>query len=317
MKNAIKVLWLVIAGTLIFGLVLMAIGFAAGATPHLRVTPQGVKLVGDHPSSFQKTEPNAAAFKNVEIDLPATWTSITFEESDHYGYAINIPTDSSYQLSDAVEGDTLRIGQERDLGYWGDLNLNWSGLNSLVNGWADNTQQGTIVVSVPKGTQLDTVSLKLAAGRYVIGPVTARDVSVSCPAGETKISKISATKVDLDVAGGSMRATGIKADILTGSLSAGELYVLETDARMVSLDGSAGHLRFSGDATEQLGVELSAGSAELDLARPRNAYALTTDVSAGSIRVNGESIGGLREIDPELTPLNARTSAGTINLSFQ
>jgi len=28
-------------------------------------------------------------------------------------------------------------------------------------------------------------------------------------------------------------------------------------------------------------------------------------------------MGGLREIDPELTPLNAKTSAGTINLSFK
>ena len=317
MKNALKVLWLIIAGALIFGLVLMAIGFAAGATRHLRMTPQGVKLVGDYHSSFQKTEPNAAAFKNVEIDLPATWTSITFEESDHYGYAINIPTDSSYQLIDTVEGDTLRIGPERDLGNWGDLNLNWSGLNSLVNGWADNTQQGTIVILTPKETPLDSVTLKLAAGRYEIGPVTARDVSVSCPAGETKIGEINATKVDLDVASGSMRATGIKADTLTGSLSAGELFVLETNAKKVSLSGSAGHLRFSGDATAQLDVELSAGSAELDLARPRNAYALTTDVSAGSIRVNGKPMGGLREIDPELTPLNAKTSAGTINLSFK
>jgi len=316
MKNAFKMLWLIIAVMFVFGLVLAAVGFATGAARHIRATPSGVELVKQEVVWTQKTETDSAAFSNVELDFPATWTSIAFEQSDHYGYQVKLPMRSAVTLRDSVEDGTLKIGLKSDQSFWGDLNLDWRNFNFLVNGWS-GSEKGAVTIYVPQDAQLDTVKLDFAAGKYDVGPLAARKVSVNCPAGDVQIAGITADTVGLNLTSGSMRAKKIEATTLTGSLTMGELYLSEVHARAASLSGTTGELYFTGDATEKLDVSLTAGDATLTLARPRNAYALFYDSSVGDLTVNGRSTGHLHEADPALTQLTVSTTAGNASLSFK
>ena len=315
MKNAVKTLWLIIAGLFVLGLLLVMIGVGFGATRHLRTSARGIELVPQKTTYYQKNEPNAQAFSKVEITLPATWVSVTFEQSDHYGYAINIPVSESYRIRDAVEGGALKLGLEGTSKNGGDLNFNWPDLNFALSGWTKG-EKGRIVVYTPREARLDTIKLDFAAGSYEVGPLDAREVQVSCPAGEVTIGKITADNVNLALTAGSMHVTGIDADTVNASLTAGELYTLETSANVVSLSSTTGEIRFSGDAKKRLGVTTTTGEATVELARPRDDYAVTADTAMGDIEIDGVSARRLHESDPGRTQVNASATVGHIGLKF-
>ena len=306
-------LWLILGGIFALGCILAVIGFGTGAVRHLRIGSQGIKLVRDERTDFRKTEANAGPFTNVKIDLPATWTAISFKSSDHYGYEYQIFGNSSYYPSDTVEDSTLRITLKSNPRFWGDFNLDW---NDFSFG-STAGKQGKIIVYVPRDVSLNTVELNFAAGKYTVGPLTARQVRVQCPAGQVQLGAIDADQVDLRLTSGRMRADGITADALTGSLTAGELSLSAVSANNVSLKATSGNLQFRGDAAKQLDTKVTAGSVILDLARPRRAYALSGKQSAGSVQVDGRSLtGSVEESNPGLTQLTLRVTAGSLDVNF-
>ncbi|MCL2332179.1 MAG: DUF4097 domain-containing protein [Actinomycetia bacterium] len=320
MKNAIKTIWLIVGLLFVSGMVLAVIGIGLGAARRIEWTENGLHAGSTEVVSVQKSDNNVPAFRKVDLNLPATRTSITVRESDHYGYDIKLPSARRYELDVTVADGVLQVSPR---GNWSgpgfstgvfDLTQGWMGIN-LDFGNPYGTS-GEVVVYVPQGTQLDAVALNLAAGKYDIAGINAKDLRINCPAGDVTIADIVADTVDLSITTGSMRASNITTDSFTGKLTAGELTSTETSAAVVNLSCTTGQLRYSGDASKALTIDVTMGEGTVDLRRPRSAYALTTDVTAGDLSINGRSTGRIRESDPNLIPLRASVATGQISLSF-
>jgi len=311
-----RILRIIMAALFVLGLVLAAIGLATGASRRIQMTSRGLQLGGANIVYIKKSDLNTKAFTNVSLDIPATWTQVVFEHGDSYGYTIDLPSATKRDFDCTVDNETLTVKprdtsslSDQNVIKLGEVNLDWTN---------QGYTEGKIVVRVPRGVQFDAVRLNLAAGDYNIGEVSARHVTVTCPAGSTRLGQITASRVALSVQGGSMRCSGISTTTLIETVTSGELVSLNSDAGVASLHVTTGALRFTGDASKQMTVKASAGAATLALTRPRAAYALTCDSTAGSVEVDGMSAGGLHEeANPGLTTLAATATTGSVNLNFK
>ncbi len=317
MKHAFKTLWLVVAALFILGAVLAAVGMAAGASRRIQLTPHGVELGAPGVVYVEKSERNTGAFTNMDLAIPVTWTRIdvAYSSTNSYGYEVKVPSSAQHDLDCSVKNGTLTI-EPRDKHAWGALDL--SNLGEINLDWRNRGyDEGRIVVYVPRGVALDTVQLSLAAGDYAVGDLDARNVSVTCPAGTVRMGRITANRVALSAQAGSMRVAGVTADTLIETVTAGELTSLESSASVVSLSVATGTLRFEGDAKNQLTAKIAVGEGQLSLARGRDAYALTSEVAAGEISINGRSAGQTHEIYEDRTQLKVSVATGEARLSFQ
>ena len=315
MKHAFKLRWLIVIVTFILGLALVVIGLASGATRRIQLTPQGVHLGGPQVVYVQKSDLDTPAFTNVTLDIPATWAKVSFEYGDSYGYKIKLPSSTQRDFDCTIKNETLHIASKNNLA-WPNLdllNLGFANLDWTGRGY----QQGEIVIQVPRGVQYDTVQLNLASGDYTIGDLSARQVAVTCPTGNIRLGQITASRVALSVQSGMMQSDGITTTTLFETVTTGELTSLSANASVASLSVTTGELRFTGDASERLTAKVTTGEEWLNLARPRSAYALTSQIATGELKVNGRSEGQSYEINTELTQLNASVVTGEAYLTFK
>jgi|GEM_PF-1845071 len=317
MKHVFKTLWLIVIAAFLLGLALVVIGLASGATRRIQLTAHGVKLGGPRVVYVQKSDLDTPAFTNVTLDIPATWTQISFEydDSNTYGYEIKLPSSTQRDLNCTIKNQTLHVASKNnrawanlDLINLGEVNLDWTG-----RGY----EQGKVVIYVPRGVQYDTVQLNLATGDYTIADLSARHVTVACPAGNVRLGRITASRVALSVQSGMMQSDGITTTTLFETVTAGELTSLNANASVASLSVTTGELRFTGDASKQMTTRVTTGEAWLALARPRDAYALTSKVTTGELSINGHPEGQTHEVNTELTQLNASVVTGEAYLTFK
>jgi len=315
MKHAFKTIWLIVVVVFFLGLALVAVGLMTGASRRIQLTSHGVELGGSRVVYVQKSDLDTPAFTNVTLDIPATWTQVSFEQGDSYGYEIKLPSAAQQDFDCTVQNETLHIAAKSDRN-WTDLNL--INLGEVNLDWTDRGyEQGKVIIYVPHGVQFDNVQLNLAAGDYTVDAFSARQVAVSCPAGNVRLGQITASRVALSVQSGSMRSDGVTTTTLIETVTAGELTSLNAETVVASLSATTGELRFTGDASKQMTAKVNTGETWLNLERPRNAYALTTSVATGNLSVNGRSVGQVHETDSNLTKLNASVVTGTAHLVFK
>ncbi|MCL2882741.1 MAG: DUF4097 domain-containing protein [Coriobacteriia bacterium] len=282
-----------------------AVILALVATHRIQLTSHGVEFGGPRVAYVQKSDPDTTAFTNVTLNIPATWAQVTLEHGDSYGYAIKLPSATQQDLDCTVKNETLSVAAKNTHSL---PDLDWT---------SRGYKQGKVVITVPRGVQFDAVQLNLAAGDYTIGDLSARQVAVNCPAGNVRLGQITASRVALSVQSGSMHSDGISTTTLFETVTAGELISLNARASVASLSVTTGELRFTGDASKRMTAKVTTGDAWLNLARPRNAYALISEIATGGLSINGRLEGQSYEINTELTQLNASVATGKAYLTFK
>lgn len=205
-------------------------------------------------------------------DVSAGDVSIRFGDVDEAELTV---TGSDRRWTLEREGDELRLhSPER---WW-----NWGG--DWFGGWGRDENVELVLPQELNGIDAD---LSLGAG----------SLGVQGEFGE----------LDLDVSAGSLRVDG-SAQTLGADLSAGRARIELADVQEASLGVSAGELTatLTGAAPREVDVNVSAGSLELTL--PDASYAVTQDVSAGSLD------NGLQTSSNARNSVTVDLSAGSVRL---
>lgn len=129
----------------------------------------------------------------------------------------------------------------------------------------------TLVVTIPKNTQLQKLDLELGAGR-----------------GE--LSQISTNELNLKQGAGEIVAKQLKAN--SGQLKGGAGAVDFSDVSLNNFEikGGVGLINIQGIMTGDMGIKCGVGQTSLDINGNIDDYFITADQGVGSITINGQGI---------------------------
>jgi len=222
----------------------------------------------------QSDRADVTGVTELEADASAGDISIRFGDVDEAELTV---TGSNRDWSLERDGDTLRL-QSPDR-WWG-----WGGDWSWFGDW---NRDETIDLVLPQELSGLDADLSLSAGR----------LDVDGEFGE----------LDADVSAGALHLTGTARSLDVG-LSAGRADIALSDVAEASFGVSAGDLvaELGGSAPTEVEVDVSAGSLELTL--PDVEYAVTQEVSAGSLD------NGLQTSSNARNTVFVELSAGSVEL---
>ncbi len=245
----------------ITGLVIMfSMGCRMGFMNPLNILgTDGIKTVSD----TVKTE----EFKNIDVD--ANVVNFSIEEGDEYSVKYELPEELEPTID--VNGDTLRIKSRKDPG----VDLKFFDFTNGIH-----TTKYSIKVIVPKGANIEDLTVLTNAGNIELDGRTFDDVDLNCNAGNVEMRYITCTSCKI-------------------STNAGNVQADKSDLGDLDLDTNAGNVDFDNTVMKNINIETDMGNIDLD------------DVTFVSGKIDTE-VGNV-EVDGEYDKLEAESEVGAIS----
>ncbi len=282
-----KMIWKVSILAVVAGLLLIAIGFATGAERSGMYWDNGPKLVryGD----VKVMEDTFDEFKNIDLDVD--FGDIEFVAADRYVIELRGYED---EWTWNVSGDTLSVTQSaREQNRFMIFSFN-----------TDDTPQHKATVYLPRGAQLERVSIYAGSGDIVAGDFAAKDTVIESGFGSVILSDLTSDSIDATLGSGDFVGTNLNADSLTYSSGFGSGNFTAVTASQFSADSSSGGINLENCVLTNASVTMGFGDLVAD---GISTGSLVIDSGSGDVNVDGALAGktvitagfGLVKVDTE------------------
>ncbi len=242
-------------------------------------------VFGHHYFRSYEREENRMERTNQKIDLEtvdinrivltANYGKVEFLKGDRFSYQI-IGTDvDSSMFTYGLDGDTWRINIKNRSGFY-------------FFGFGKDDHISKLIITVPSTEVLEEVSLKMNAGTVDVERLAAKNLKMEMGAGSLNAEEL------------------IGEETLALSVSAGKCKVEHMLGVNPRLRCEAGQIEAKGVLTGTGKINCGVGQIDLDLVGDINDYDYDVACSVGTIRVNGNQVGGIA------TKSQKSTSAGNM-----
>ncbi len=275
-----------IARLLITSVVLFVVGIAFCAASVAGGVDYREANIGGNKVKLEKVEKTfEGQIKNLDISV----CSGNFEVKKGNKFELvgtDVPENA---LECEVKDGTLRIK---------DKSMKKSGLHIDLFGieWTGWSPDKKITLYIPDNHNFESVIIEMAAGKTTLEGITTENANLSMAAGKFKANNLITTK-----------KTWLCMD-------AGKMELDNVSLQNTSIKVSAGQGEVDGALYGENEVDVSAGSVEIQTELKESEYDFTTDVTAGSIRVNGHSMKHQENATGAKNKLNLTCSAGSIQV---
>lgn len=248
--------------------------FGTNGTNHMRVETSGAHVeipdipdvpdIPEIPGGPEAVNADLSGKVITQLNVYAALGEVTIQSGDSWAVSLN-GADSSYEVS----GEYLEV----------------------------SANMGDVVVTVPRGTRLEYLSVDSEAGSVTLEDMETDFLELTQDLGETTLKNCSWSSADIDNGCGTIKGTGLTSEYLDVSADMGE----------VNLQGG-----FTGETD----VEANAGSVSLKLSGSQADYDIELESNLGGVTLNGRGSG--RTISQSGGPhsLDVSCDVGSIDVQF-
>ncbi len=237
-------------------------------------------LKADVNGTKQKLGVTADSLHSLEIVL--TDCNFIIEESsdEHVWLSVKGDTSKTYYK---IEKDTLN----KDI-----LSIENAGYHRVGN-WR-NGPNDTISLYLPKGCDLDYVSIDMGAGYMQSVPLRADNMEINVGAGVCEAKGFEAEVMNLLVGAGQIETAGLKADTAVLEIGVGGIIVQGMDVREVmEVELGMGNAEITGSFAGQLDANCSLGNLNMHLAGSEDDYGFEVDCNMGDVKIGSHHYSSL------------------------
>ena len=253
----------------------------------------------DENTAATQTNYNASDISDIDIDLGGE--SVVIEESENDFVWISTAS-SNNRVKYGMKGGTLRVYSKNSIRLW----------NKISN--------GSIHLYLPKGMTLDSIDLKVGAGKLKSMALNADVIKMDIGAGKFEIDGISAHEVKIEVGAGKADINDIIADKADVSAGAGKININGVDVGKLSMDVGMGNIDMEGKVSGDIDAECGMGSISMRIQGSETDYNYEIECAMGSIRIGDNKYSGLaseRSINNgSINTFEVECSMGSIDIDF-
>lgn len=258
MKTWKKVLLIISGIALVMGICCVIIGFSLGVNfkeiksivtdGHYNFVswdwdwdewPRWGNSRGDHDDDLSDKEDSFSGIKNLEIDV--RYSKVVLEENNGSDIKVSANNINISKFSAKSDGRTLKIEDKT---------------KRMVG-------SSEIIISIPKGTDFDEVSMEVDAGEVLIDALNAREFSAEIGGGRLSVSGVlSATEIDCSVGAGQIEVQKLSGSDIELECGAGQVkVVLDGSQEDYYLEGKCvGEIKFGTESYGSIGKKISEGT---------------------------------------------------------
>lgn len=196
-----------------------------------------------------------------------------------------------------VEGDEFSVFSQNVKGYKEKLNSNGAlkiendSLPFFSFGNAANGKTAKIVITVPKATDLNKITIDGGAGNIKLESITVDKLEISAGAGNVNLNDVKSSELELDGGAGNMEGENITADKVEIDAGVGNLEFSSVDFSRVDLDCGMGNIKIAGVIKGDNKIDCGVGEVNLNLEDSLDEYDFSVDTGVGNIVIDGKKYG--------------------------
>lgn len=218
----------------------------------------------------------SATYEDVRsIDIDVSYASILMEPGDEFSV---VATDVSRKFSSNVKNGTLKIKEKR----------NW---------FLGGNTSGKIIVTIPKDTVLDNLSIDSGAGKIEIDKIFADQLEVSQGAGLLTIKEGDFSRTDID--GG-----------------AGKIDITSSILNNLELDAGVGQVEIEAMITGNSSIDCGVGEIQILLLGQREDYRIKAEKGVGSLKIDGNNYSDDASFGTGANFIELDGGVGSITINF-
>lgn len=312
--------YLFLGSLFLAGMVLALIGRLCGART-IEFERKTREVTGQ--SVAELTEDEMKNVKNLTIDVGMT--EINVERGDMFeivqkevgsGFHIwKYKLFENTELRYEIDGNTLYITDNSSDGvirFFGNSTISIPFIGNLGS-------VSKYEITLPENLSLDDVVIDTGACNISVDELQAEDVDIDIGAGEIRFEKLTCDDLNADIGVGEFRIDELYVRNSTViNLNMGEVRIEDGEYRNVETEVNMGELRMGGKLEGENSFDCDMGEIYLNLAHPKDYYAITAEKAMGEIHIDGSKKGDY-DSEPKnySATINADVSMGEIHMEFQ
>lgn len=284
MKRTAKIILSIALSLIGIGIILVTIGYVFGADTGLVWENDRFVTVGKQNEEKQVVKDlDLEAFQNLMIDT--SLADVQVKEADSYGVEI-IYYHENQRIDYTLEDRSLKIESAAQNSPF-----------QLQIGFLGN-RTASVIVSVPKGTKLDQLSVQNDYGDTRLENLTAGEISLYAGLGNTELSGVTAEKLELDNNSGEAAIEKSEIQVLSCDMDLGDLTLTSVSGRRVeSMICNAGDIELEDCSWSEGILSLQNDLGDIT-AESLTVHGLTLKSAAGSVELAGSITGKIQaEVD--------------------
>ena len=226
MKSKVKIIWKLIAVSLIAGLILSVTGIALGASRSLYWDRSGVHISGGLISTI--TERDLQPFNTIYVS--AGFSDVEFVSSDKFGIDL-YARDMEWFWS--LENETLIVNHDRG-----------TRLQILNFEFAPH-ERNRATIYIPENAELNIVNIETSSGNINLSSFNAKTTSINNSFGNIGLNNITSDTLQVELSSGNFTGSDLTSDNLIYSNRFGDGIFTSVQANRIKADCSSGDLRFT------------------------------------------------------------------------
>ncbi len=204
---------------------------------------------------------------------------------------LSIETGAQFYLSSQYS-DTLKLEYEVK-----DGTLNIKERNPKKALWGGRrSEQCSVTLTVPEGTVMDFMDIKVAMGNIDIEGITSPDCDALTNMGSCTLNKCSFDKASIET-------------------NMGEITIKDTYLGTAEVDDDMGSIRIENCTFQDLEVDNSMGDVLIEANQNLDEYEIDLKAGMGEVRVNGQNEGTKYRQSGDAGKIEANTSMGSLRLN--
>lgn len=250
---------------LLLGVVFTGAGFCMGAGKYMNSRYQSLEQNGAEAGvTFKET------YTDIEnLDISLAFTDLEIKEGEEFSVS-GIGVDLKKLKLENDKG-TLKIVRESH-NFLNNFGIHWD--NGLNIGFS-NPSNSKLIVTIPKGTHFNQVSLEIGAGTLGVSVLNCDDLEVSVGAGEGTMTDISVTE-DADM-----------------EVGAGMLDLKNFTVNTLELECGMGEIIMNGEVGEFCAANCGMGEITMDLKGTIDQYRYSVECGMGEVKINDDDYSGV------------------------
>lgn len=247
-------------------------------------------------------------FTNMDMMLGAFDVYITTGQD--YGVTYYI-SDEELSPTAEIKDGTLYITQKDNIKNVG----NFEDFVKWLDAHIVNSVTAKILITVPEGTDIGTLSFKNGAGDTDILNVKIDTLTALCSAGDLDLENTTINTLDADDSAGDIDGNNSTISSAKFDCSAGNINLEGTTIDKATFKNSAGDIEMGNTSIKDLYATVSAGNFEMTGTPNLADYNMELHASAGDIRVGGNNIeGSYVQKGKDGLQITVKSSAGDIEI---
>jgi DUF4097 and DUF4098 domain-containing protein YvlB len=184
-----------------------------------------------------------------------------------------------------------------------------------------DADKASIVISVPKDSSLDAVSVKNISGKTAIQGIQCQALEIRTASGKTSVAASHAAVFKARQTSGRLTVDGCTMENADVGTSSGNVEMKDTRPRGLKISSSSGNTTLSGIPTGNTEIQSTSGGITLDIADKKQNYDVDIDVSGGKIYIDGQKQTGRKRSSARRNGnggngLRLKTTGGDVKVNF-